>query len=380
MNAAAWASTAAGAGLLGLVALDIYRTILHSRGRSGPVTETLTRAVWRIVRGIAFRRSRPDRHRLLNHVGPLLLPSIVATLVGLLILGYALLYWPHLPAGFNVQEKAQSARGIEALYFSGITFTTLGYGDIAPRSAPMRLLALSEALTGFGFISLAVTYLVSLTAALERKRTVALSFYHQARQGADVAGLLIHHFVGGRFVGLESIFADAARDLQGLLESHIEHPLIHYFHPSHVHKSLPRMLFLVLEASSVIRACLNSQAYEELCRHPELRTLEETGRHVLSELAATVGLGRGTAIAEDEPGREGVPTLEGSARLRQRYEGTLRRLREAGVRLPTDTDMGWQEYRRSRHGWELELARFALYLGYDWDEVTGDGDLRVAAE
>jgi hypothetical protein len=82
-----------------------------------------------------------------NHVGPLLLPVTVATLVTLIILGYALLYWPHLPAGFNVDEKAQSARGIEALYFSGITFTTLGYGDIAPRSTPMRLLALSEALT-----------------------------------------------------------------------------------------------------------------------------------------------------------------------------------------------------------------------------------------
>jgi hypothetical protein len=49
----------------------------------------------------------------------------------------------------------------------------------------MRLLA-SEALTGFGFI--------------------ALSCYHQARQGADVAELLTHHFVGERFVGLESIF------------------------------------------------------------------------------------------------------------------------------------------------------------------------------
>jgi hypothetical protein len=31
-----------------------------------------------------------------------------------------------------------------------------------------------------------------------------------------------------------------------------------------------------------------------------------------------------------------------------------------------------------RHGWELELAEFALYLGYD--EVTGDGDLSLAAE
>jgi hypothetical protein len=99
MKAVAWASTVTGIGLLGLVALDIYRTILHSRGRSGPVTEALTRAVWRLVRGAAFHRSRAGRHRLLNHVGPLLLLAIVATLVALLILGYALLYWPHLPAG-----------------------------------------------------------------------------------------------------------------------------------------------------------------------------------------------------------------------------------------------------------------------------------------
>jgi len=144
MNAAAWTSTVTGIGFLGLVGLDIYRTILHSRGRSGSVTEALTRAVWRLTRGAAFRRSRQGRHRLLNHVGPLLLPGIVATLVALLILGYALLYWPHLPADFNVQEKAQSSRSIEALYFSGITFTTLGYGDIAPRSTPMRLLALTS--------------------------------------------------------------------------------------------------------------------------------------------------------------------------------------------------------------------------------------------
>ncbi|MBV9997610.1 MAG: two pore domain potassium channel family protein [Verrucomicrobia bacterium] len=380
MDVAAQITTAFGFGLLGLVAVDIYGTILHARGRSGPVSEALTRTIWRLARAVAFRRSRAGRHRLLNGVGPLLLPGLVTGLVVLLIIGYAFLYLPHMPASFIVSAKAESSREIEAVYFSGITFTTLGYGDIAPRSTAMRLLSLSEALTGFAFISLGVTYLVSLTVALERKRAVALSFYHQARQGADVAGLLVHHFVNGRFVGLESLFASAARDLQGLLESHIEHPLIHYFHPTQVHKSLPRMLFLVLEGCAVTRACLDSQAYEDLCRHPELRTLEETGRHVLSELAVAVGVGRGTAIAEDEPGRESVPTTEEPARWRHRYEDTLRRLKGAGVRLPSDPEAGWREYRRRRHGWELELAGFALFLGYDWDEVTGDSDLRTAAE
>jgi hypothetical protein len=43
---------------------------------------------------------------------------------------------------------------------------------------------------------------------------------------------------------------------------------------------------------------------------------------------------------------------------RQRYQGTLRRLRDAGVRLPAGLEVGSREY---RHGWELELAGFALY-------------------
>ena len=105
--------------------------------------------------------------------------------------------------------------------------TTLGYGDIAPRTTGMRLVTLSEASAGFAFISLSVTYLLTVTNALEKKRSVALSFYHQAEQGADAAGFLTHHFRRGEFHSLETIFADAARDLQSLLESHVEH----YFHP-----------------------------------------------------------------------------------------------------------------------------------------------------
>jgi hypothetical protein len=100
----------------------------------------------------------------------------------------------------------------------------------------------------------------------------------------------------------------------------------------------------------------------------------------LSELAATVGVGRGAIIADDEPGRGGVPTVDEPERWRQRYESTLRRLHASGVRLPTDVEAGWREYRHRRHAWELELAAFALYLGYDWEEVTGDGDLRLAVE
>jgi hypothetical protein len=38
-----------------------------------------------------------------------------------------------------------------------------------------------------------------------------------------------------------------------------------------------------------------------------------------------VGVGQSTPIAENEPGRAGIPIVEEPARWRRRYDGTLRR-------------------------------------------------------
>jgi hypothetical protein len=54
----------------------------------------------------------------------------------------------------------------------------------------------------------------------------------------------------------------------------------------------------------------------------ELRTPGGNRSHVLSELATAVGVGRG-AIAEDEPRRGGVPTVEEPGRRRQGYRRFL---------------------------------------------------------
>jgi hypothetical protein len=52
-----------------------------------------------------------------------------------------------------------------AVYYSFITLTTLGYGDVIPRSAPARLLAALEALTGQIYLAVLVARLVGLHVA-----------------------------------------------------------------------------------------------------------------------------------------------------------------------------------------------------------------------
>ena len=54
------------------------------------------------------------------------------------------------------------AREVRTLYYSFVTLTTLGYGDITPVSAPARVLAMTEALTGQLMLVVLVARLVAL--------------------------------------------------------------------------------------------------------------------------------------------------------------------------------------------------------------------------
>jgi hypothetical protein len=364
---------AGGFALLVFVARDVHVTVLHSSGRNGPLSRLLAGSIWRIAVASAFRLSRQQRHRRLNSIGPVLLPSLIGLYIILLIIGFALIYYPHMPEDFSVSADAASPRWIESFYFSGITLTTLGYGDIVPKTNLMRVLVFVEAGSGFGLISLAITYVLTVYGALERKRAAALAFYHEAEGGADVVGFVGNHFVAGKLSGLAASLRAAARDLQETLESHVEHPILHYFHPSQVYKSLPRVLFLSLEICAVIKSCLDSEEYNELNERPEVRILESSARHVLDEFTTMLDL-------EEQSSRRVESRFEEARRWKGRFEQTLAGLEEIGIKTRKDRAAGWKVYQALRDEWEPQLYALASYLGYDWDEVTGDKDLEYAAD
>ena len=365
--------TSVGALFLAFVVRDVHVTILHSGGRNGPLSRLLARSIWGLALATAFRLSRRRRHSRLNSVGPVLMPLLIGWYIILLVIGFALIYYPHMPEHFIILADATSPRWIESLYFSGITLSTLGYGDIVPKTNAMRVVAFMEAASGFGLISLAITYLLSVYRALERKRAAAVAFYHEAEGGANVVGFVTNHLVAGKLSGLAPTLRVAARDLQETLESHVEHPILHYFHPSQVYKSLPRVLFLSLEICAVIKSCLASEEYAEIQERPEVRILESSARHVLTEFTILLDL-------EKESSRRVETRFEEARRWKGRFEQTITGLEEIGIKTRKDTAAGWKVYQALRDEWEPQLYALASYLGYDWDEVTGDKDLEYAAD
>jgi hypothetical protein len=63
---------------------------------------------------------------------------------------------------FNTSAGKHSIRGFNAFYFSFITLSTVGYGDITPVSKVARMLAAMEAMTGLLYVAVLIARLVAL--------------------------------------------------------------------------------------------------------------------------------------------------------------------------------------------------------------------------
>jgi hypothetical protein len=68
----------------------------------------------------------------------------------------------HPAFAFNAGPAGQSMDGFTSYYFSFVTLTTVGYGDITPVSNGARALAALEAMTGTLYVAVLISRLVAL--------------------------------------------------------------------------------------------------------------------------------------------------------------------------------------------------------------------------
>ena len=86
-------------------------------------------------------------------------------MLGLLWAGAYALTADLVPGAFlfgSGPASGEGMKGFTSLYFSFITLSTVGYGDIAPVSSVARMLAMLEAITGTLYMAVLIARLVSL--------------------------------------------------------------------------------------------------------------------------------------------------------------------------------------------------------------------------
>ncbi len=98
---------------------------------------------------------------------------LCASISAYLMLGlmWTMAYWlvdqltPGGAFSFNTNAGPRSINGFNAFYFSFVTLSTVGYGDITPVSRIARWLAAMEAMTGLLYVAVLIARLVSLYSA-----------------------------------------------------------------------------------------------------------------------------------------------------------------------------------------------------------------------
>ncbi|MFF5446322.1 potassium channel family protein [Streptomyces sp. NPDC012888] len=172
-----WFPNAVGAVLVLYVLRDVFHTLWHPT-RHGGLSRLIMSSAWRVAGRMSARR------RASGLAGPLAMVAVVAVWAVTVVVGWALVYWPHMPGAFTYAEglrPAEHAGFPDALYVSLVHVSTLGLGDISPTAGWLRVLAPLESLVGFALLTATVSWTLGIFPALARRRALALRLSHLAR-------------------------------------------------------------------------------------------------------------------------------------------------------------------------------------------------------
>lgn len=290
---AAIASNVAGALLVAAALRDIFHELFHP-GESGTISQATQRSLWK-----AFRRLARRRRRMLRIAGPTILISVVLVWGLMLALGWALVFWPHLPEAFRFASPLDPSeeQGFgTALYFSLFTFTTLGLGDITPTNLILRVLVGVEAALGFALLTAAISWLLSIYPVLARRRALAqrVSLLQQAQEES-----------GQNPVDLDPIhsaplLAELTAGLAQVRVDLVQSGITYYFDDDEDASALPAILPIMLRLGeegmqerrpaalrfSATALCAALRAYLETVRSQHLDRAEEPLRETLAAYLA----------------------------------------------------------------------------------------------
>ncbi|UHQ99274.1 potassium channel family protein (plasmid) [Natrinema zhouii] len=291
--------------VLGIVLLisvtgDLLWTTLWIAEGAGPITSLVMEGTWRLLRRIGKRNSR-----LLSLSGPLILA------LGLIV--WIILLWSAWTLIFASSESAlidTLNRGpiswYDRIYFTGYTIFTLGIGDFAPRKGVWQMLTVIMTASGLLFVTLAITYMLSVLDAVTQKR----SFASNVRGlGTTSEEIIQTSWDGEKFRGLELPLNTLTTQLNTLTTNHKAYPVLHYFHSQQDNKAPVISIIIFDEMLTILQFGVPEQDQPDKIIVKSARTgvqnYLETLQHTFVEPAAHTPSTRNLDILREK----GIPTV-----------------------------------------------------------------------
>ena len=232
---------------MALVLQDAFEVMLLPRRvvRRVRISGTYFRLAWavwtRLARPLA---PGPDREAMLSHFGPLSMLALFALWAGALVVGYGTLEW-------SLQGDGNSPL-FEQLYMSGVTFFTLGYGDVVPHTGVARLVAVVEAGTGIGFIAVVIGYLPVLYQFFSRREAHVIQLDARAGSPPTAIALLCRHAECDGLSQIDELLRDWEVWAAELLESHLSYPMLAFYRSQHHNQSWLKAVAAIMDCCALI--------------------------------------------------------------------------------------------------------------------------------
>ncbi len=248
-----WLTAALGVALILGVLFEAFETMLLPRriSRAFRATRFFYLQTWWVWTAVARFIGNPRRRsNFLSYFGPLSLLMLFSLWAAGLIAGFALLNWS---LGTRLGGAVVDPAGLDVYgYFSGVTFFTLGYGDVTPSGRFGRFLAIVETGIGFGFIAVVIGYLPVLYQAFSRRETAINLFDARAGSPPTAGTLLVRNARYADLSLLTQLLSEWERWAAEILESQISFPVLSFFRSQHDNQSWVAALTVILDASAIV--------------------------------------------------------------------------------------------------------------------------------
>jgi hypothetical protein len=231
-------------------AVSTLVTTQRRRSRWWP-TQVFYRGTWRAWRAIARRASPERREGFLTIYGPLSLLGLLVVWVVLLLTGWAATWWGLRSAVTGIDGY------LDAVYFAGVGFFTVGFGDLVPTGTLARLLVLIEAFMGLVTLALVIGYLPTLYAAYSRREVELLGLDDLMDEPTTPVGFLEACHAAGGADAVAAAFADWERWCDEVFDSHSAYPMLALFRSRQPGQHWLTALAVVVEAAAIILAAVD---------------------------------------------------------------------------------------------------------------------------
>ena len=275
--------TILGAALVLFTLVEVFLGVLHI-DNGGLIAPRLHRWIWRGIMALANRSGR-RRRTPLALAGPIMIVATFGVWIGLFVLGFSLLYLPHMPGGFRLEPGVTAEGFLDSLYFSVGVGTVLGFGEITPVTPSLRVLSFMQGALGFALFTSVVAYLLSVVGGVSERNGLSMRLHTETGGTGDGVEIPLRSLRHESYSDLQRRLHSLTVSLQSVHEKMYQFPILDIYYRSRNPARDPERM-LKMSGNAALAASIAAGLPGRGGLHPVAEELQRAVDDLIEMLAA----------------------------------------------------------------------------------------------